>query len=343
MSQFKEHLLHIIDGKDISESGAYDLMREILEGELKPEQLAGLLTALLAKGESLSEVKGFVRAMRDVATHLHADIRVVDTCGTGGDGAHTFNISTTAAFITAGAGVAVAKHHNRSVSSKCGSADLLEALQVDIQMPMDQVERCVNELGLGFCFAPLFHPSMRHAAPARKALGIRTIFNLLGPMLNPFNARHQIIGVFAAEKLHFVADLLRELGSERVLVLHGSDGLDEATLTGNTQIVELDHGNIREYSLDPAELGLPLAQASAFTGGGAPENAQITRSILEGEPGPKLDISLLNAALAIYVGRDGISMADALAAAVDSVQEGKALQKLQQLQEMSTSSAGDGE
>lgn len=335
MSTFKNNLLTIIDGTDISEQDAYELMERILKGELASEQLAALLVALLAKGESLTEVKGFVRAMRDAATHLRSDLPVVDTCGTGGDGAHTFNISTTAAIIAAGAGTPIAKHHNRSVSSKCGSADLLEALNVDIQMPLDKVEHSVNELGIGFCFAPLFHPSMRHAAPARQALGIRTIFNLLGPLLNPFNAKRQIIGVFSPEKLMFVAELLRELGSERVLVLHGSDGLDEATLTGSTRVVELNKDTITEYDLDPGDLGLSLSSADDLVGGDAAGNAAITLSVLEGKPGPQLDISLLNAALAIYVGQDDLELDQALNKARNAVESGNAMAKLRELQELS--------
>jgi len=341
LTDFKKNLLDVIAGIDLNEKQSYDIMQQILAGELKQEQLAGLLTALLSKGESLTEVKGFVRAMRDKATHLKTSRQVVDTCGTGGDGAHTFNISTTAAFIAAGAGVPIAKHHNRSVSSRCGSADLLEALQVDIQMPLDTIEHCVNEFGIGFCFAPLFHPSMRYAAPVRQALGIRTIFNLLGPLLNPFNAERQIIGIYTADKMLFVAELLRELGSKRILVVHGNDGLDEATLTTTTRIVELNNGKITEFVLDPVQLGLEYVSADSLIGGDAEENARITMSILNGKKNAALDVSLLNAALAIYVSRENLTIESALEQAKRSVSEGRALAKLTALQKISQTSRNE--
>ncbi len=331
MSIYKQSLLDILAQINLSETSSRALMGELLSGELVPEQIAGLLTALVSKGETLEEVRGFVLAMRDAAVKLETDLNVVDTCGTGGDGAHTFNISTTAAFVAAGAGVPIAKHHNRSVSSRCGSADLLEALGVDIQLPLPAVERSVNELGLGFCFAPLFHPSMRFAAPARKALGIRTIFNLLGPMLNPFLARRQVIGVYAADRLRFVAELLRDLGSERVVVLHGADGLDEATLTGPTHIAELDHGSIREYGLDPRKYGFELCPAADLVGGDAAENRQITESILADEPGSRREITILNAGLAIYVSREGLDLAEAFSLAREAIQGGAAREKLDRL------------
>ena len=338
MTIYKEALLKILARNDLTETEAHTLMLEILNGQLVPEQIAGLLTALVSKGESLAEVTGFVKAMREVAVHLKSPQAVVDTCGTGGDGAHTFNISTTAAFVAAGAGVPVAKHHNRSVSSKCGSADLLEALGVDIQMPLPLVEQSVNELGLGFCFAPLFHPSMRHAAPARKALGIRTIFNLLGPMLNPFQARRQVIGVYAPDRLHFVAELLRDLGSERVVIVHGSDGLDEATLTGSTRIVEVDHGAIKEFELDPRDLGFGLIDGQELVGGDAEENKAITLAILSNQRGPRTDITILNAALALYVSREGLSLQHAVEAADEAIASGAALSKLEELRNLSRES-----
>jgi len=335
MSLFTTALQRVIAGKSLEEDEAFDLMLEILHGKLQPEQIAGLLTALATKGESLPEVRGFVRAMRSMATYLHTDLPVVDTCGTGGDGAHTFNISTTSAFVVAGAGVPVAKHHNRSVSSRSGSADLLEKLDIDIQMPLKEVERCVNEEGIGFCFAPLFHASMRHAAPARKALGVRTIFNILGPLLNPFIARRQVIGVFSAERQHFIAELLRDLGSERVLVLHGNDGLDEATLTDTTRVVELINDDIREYTLDPRALGFKLVESMDLVGGDADHNAHITRRILAGKRGPQLDIVILNSALAIYAGQDDITLEKAVDLARESVLSGAARQKLERLVEIS--------
>jgi anthranilate phosphoribosyltransferase len=298
--------------QDLTEDEASAAMDEIMEGRAQPAQIAGLLIALAMKGERPSEVVGLARTMRARATRLsreHAD--VFDTCGTGGDRAHTFNVSTIAALVVAACGVRVAKHGNRSVSSRCGSADLFEALGVNIGASAAVVERCLDEAGIAFFFAPTFHPSMRHAAPARKDLGVRTAFNLLGPLTNPAGASRQLVGVPRSELTELVARSLGLLGSTRAWVVHGADGLDEISTTGYTKISEYRDGAVNTFYLHPADVGLPKALPESLRGGDATENARIARDVLAGAAGPARDIVLFNAGAALLV-----------AGAVPSIHEG---------------------
>lgn len=324
-------LNQVIQGHSLSEAEAYEMMCEILSGNLSGEKIAGLLTALRAKGETRDEVVGFVKAMREFAVKIETDREVVDTCGTGGDGAHTFNISTTAAFIAAGAGVPIAKHGNRSVSSKCGSADVLDALGVNISMTPEQVKQAVEQVGIGFCFAPLYHQSMKYAAPVRRELGVRTVFNMLGPLLNPFSAKRQVIGVFAPELTEFFAQILQSVGGEHIFILHGKDGLDEFTLCDETILTELKNGVIHTRFVTPEDFGFKRAEAKDLVGGEKEENAQILKAILDGADGPKRDISVLNAGLAIASSGLVNSLEDGIAKAAESIDSGNARKKLDEL------------
>ena len=291
-----------------------------MSGECRPEQVAALLAGLRAKGETHSELAGMAEAMRRHAVRVRTPddgAPVVDTCGTGGDGSHTINISTTAAFVVAAAGATVAKHGNRSVSSKCGSADVLEALGVKLDGGVDVVERSLADARIGFLFAPAHHPAMKHVMPVRRSLGVRTAFNLLGPMTNPAGARRQVIGVYSPRVGRLMAEALGELGSEHVMVVHG-DGLDELSVCGPTTVWELKDGAVAEWTTTPDELGVPTAPLSALKGGDAAQNAAATESILAGEPGPRGDAVAVNAGAAIYVAglaptlREGVDTARAL-------------------------------
>lgn len=326
--EYSQVLEKIVQHISLTEQEAYLLMCQILDGKYSPEKISGLLTALRSKGETYDEVIGFVHAMREFATKLNINADVVDTCGTGGDGAHTFNISTTAAFIAAGAGVPVAKHHNRSVSSRCGSADVLEELGVNINIPVERVPQSVDEIGIGFCFAPLYHQSMKYAAPARRELGIRTVFNMLGPLLNPFLARRQVIGVFAPNLTEFFAHILKKLGSSHIFVVHGEDGLDEVTLCAKTRITEMRDGVITTEAITPEEFGFERVHSGMLTGGERAENASILLAILNGQDGPKRDVAVLNAALAIACSGKAASIDEGLSLAQESLNSGAALEKL---------------
>ncbi|MDC0946993.1 anthranilate phosphoribosyltransferase, partial [Nitrospinaceae bacterium] len=281
-------------------------------------------------------IVGAARVMRNKAEKVNAKDSV-DTCGTGGDGADTFNISTTVAFVVAGAGVRVAKHGNRAVSSKSGSADVLKYLGVNIDASLPTVERCIEEVGIGFLFAPLMHKAMKHAAAVRKELGFRTIFNLLGPLTNPANAHAQVLGVFDSKWVTPLAEVLRELGSRHALVVHGFDGLDEITLTGETQIAELKNGKVNNFSFDPKEFGYSLCSVADLKGAEPETNAEIMREILNGSSGPKTDIVVLNAAAAIYVGGKADSIEKGILVAKNSIESGAALKKLEELCRVSNS------
>jgi len=325
----------LISGNSLTEKEAYDMMCQILSGNCSGEQIAGFLTALRCKGETYDEVVGFVKAMREFAVTIETSENVVDTCGTGGDGAQTFNISTTAAFIAAGAGVPIAKHHNRSVSSRCGSADVLEALGVDINMSPDKVKTSVEKIGIGFCFAPLYHQSMKYAAPVRKALGIRTVFNMLGPLLNPFLCKRQVIGVFAPHLTEFFANILQKLDSEHVFIVHGEDGLDEFTLCAKTRITELNNGTIKTQFVAPEDFGFKYASPASLVGWDRKKNSKILKDILIGEAGPKRVVAVLNAALAITCSDKATTIEQGIALAQQSIDSGAAMQKLNELVEFS--------
>ena len=329
---FQTTLDTLADGNDLTEDEMVASMTAIMQGEVADSQLATFLTALQAKGETVAEIVGAARVMRAKAEKL--DIKstsLVDTCGTGGDGADTFNISTASALVTAGAGVTVAKHGNRAVSSRSGSADVLKCLGVNLDANLATVERCVDEAGLGFLFAPLMHKAMKHAAGVRKKLGVRTIFNLLGPLTNPANAQAQVLGVFDVKWVQPLAEVLCGLGCSRALVVHGSDGLDEITLTGVSQVAELKNGEVTSYNLDPAELGFDYCTSADLKGGTPEENAAIIQGILNGEKGAKRDIVVLNSAAAIYVSGKADSLEQGARLAVNSIESGKARDKLKDL------------
>ena len=334
---FFQKFLHIVvSGKELSEEEMMGAMTEIMDGKVGDTQLAAFLTALQFKNVTVSEIVGAARVMRDKAEKVNAKDSV-DTCGTGGDGADTFNISTTVAFVVAGASVRVAKHGNRAVSSKSGSADVLKYLGVNIDASLPTVERCIEEVGIGFLFAPLMHKAMKHAAAVRKELGFRTIFNLLGPLTNPANAHAQVLGVFDSKWVTPLAEVLRELGSRHALVVHGFDGLDEITLTGETQIAELKNGKVNNFSFDPKEFGYSLCSVADLKGAEPETNAEIMREILKGSSGPKTDIVVLNAAAAIYVGGKADSIEKGILVATNSIESGAALKKLEELCRVSNS------
>jgi len=334
----KDLLNEVVSGRSLSRSDAESAMARIMAGEATPAQIAGLLVALRMKGETVEEIAGFARAMRGAATLL--DLQrddLVDTCGTGGDGASTFNVSTTAALIAAGAGVPVAKHGNRAVSSACGSADVLEALGVHLVSGEAALRRCLEAAGIAFLFAPAQHPAMKHAIGPRRELGLRTVFNLLGPLTNPAGARRQVVGVYDESLVEPLAEVLGALGAIHVLVVHGDGGLDEISTLGPTRVAEWRDGALRPYTISPADHGIGLAEAEAIGGGDGERNARLVLDVLAGEHGARRDIALLNGAAAIYVsGRvDGFDAA--LAAATDSIDGGAARRALDAL--VSTSSA----
>ena len=330
----------LVVGTNLSREECYRAMDDIMGGRATPAQIASFITALRIKGETVEEIAACAQVMRDRVVRVHVEAEdLVDTCGTGGDGARTFNISTTAAFVVAGAGITVAKHGNRSVSSQSGSADLFAALGVNIQAGIPVVERCLREVGIGFLFAPLLHGAMKHAIGPRQEIGIRTVFNILGPLTNPAGAPNQVIGVYDPELTETLCEVLRELGSRRAYVVHGCDGLDEITLTGTTRVSELKNNRIWTFNLDPAEFGFRYCRPEDLKGGDAETNAKITLSILNGEPGPKRDVILLNAAAAIYVAGRSKSLKEGLAAAADSIESGRAMNKLEALKRVSSEGA----
>jgi len=307
-------------------------MGEIMDGVAKPAQIAAYLMGLRLKGETVDEIAGSVRAMRARAVRIPVgDPNVVDTCGTGGDGAHTFNISTTTAFVVAGAGLTVAKHGNTAVSSKSGSADLLSALGVNIDLPTERVADCVNDIGIGFLFAPLYHGAMKHCAGPRHEMGIRTMLNILGPLTNPAGATIQVVGVFDGKLTELVGKVLVQLGSRHCFVVHGMDGLDEISLTDRTMVAEGKQGVLSSYVLDPQEFGLARVRLKDLAGGHPPENAQITRDILQGRKGPKRDVVCLNAAPALVAGGKATSLQEGFRLAAQSIDSGAAADKLERL------------
>jgi len=315
------------------------IMTEVMEGEATPAQIAAFMTSLRMKGETVEEVTGAARVMRHKATRIDARASiVVDTCGTGGDGSNTFNISTTTAFVVAAAGLTVAKHGNRAVSSGCGSADVLEALGVKIDADPEIVEECLQEIGIGFLFAPRFHGAMKYAIGPRREIGIRTIFNMLGPLTNPAGATAQLIGVYDPKLTEMFAGVLKNLGTKRAFIVHGADGLDEATVAGETRVSELKEGLITTYNIDPLELFGGTYPASDLRGGDAEANARIATGVLSGTlQGACRQIVLLNAALAIVAGGKAATIREGIATAGTCIDSGAALKKLQALIERSNS------
>lgn len=328
----KDAIAKLADRSPLTEQEAESVMLEIMDGAATPAQIAAYLMGLRLKGETVEEIAGSVRAMRAKAIRISVgDPQVVDTCGTGGDGAHTFNISTTTALVVAGAGLTVAKHGNRSVSSKSGSADVLSALGVKIDVSTERVAACIDEVGIGFLFAPLYHGAMKHCAGPRQELGIRTMLNLLGPLTNPAGAAIQVIGVYEGRLTSLLGNVLMHLGSQHCFVVHGMDGLDEITLTAKTRISEATGGILSNYLLDPAEFGLALVPAKQLAGGTPQENAAITREILQGRKGPKRDIVCLNAAPALVAARKATSLHDGFLLAGQAIDSGAAAEKLARL------------
>jgi len=332
-----ETINQLLEGQSLSAEQAEAVMDEIMTGAATPAQIAGFLVALRVKGETVDEITGCARAMRRAAVPVRpVRTDLIDTCGTGGDGAGTFNISTTTAFVVAGAGLGVAKHGNRSVSSQTGSADVLKALGVNFDLTPEQVARAIDEIGIGFLFAPHFHPAMRHAIGPRRELGIRTVFNILGPLTNPAGARAQLLGVYNAALTEVLARVLQQLGSRAAYVVHGFGRLDELTTGGPNQVsyfgVAPDNGGILTETLDPRELGLAPAQPEDLRGGDPDENARILRGILAGEDrGPRRDVVLLNAAAALVAGGAAADLKEGIARAAESIDSGAALRTLEGL------------
>jgi len=328
----KDAIAKLAERASLTEQEAESVMLEIMDGAATPAQIAAYLMGLRLKGETVEEIAGSVRAMRAKAVRIAVgDPLVVDTCGTGGDGAHTFNISTTTAFVVAGAGLTVAKHGNRSVSSKSGSADVLSALGVEIDLSTERVADCIDEVGIAFLFAPLYHGAMKHCAGPRQEMGIRTMLNLLGPLTNPAGATIQVLGVYESQLTSLLGNVLMHLGSQHCFVVHGMDGLDEITLTAKSQISEATGGILSNYLLDPAEFGLALVPAKQLAGGTPQENAAITREILQGRKGPKRDIVCLNAAPALAAARKATSLQDGFLLAGQAIDSGAAAEKLARL------------
>jgi len=335
----KDALLLLLDRIDLTHTQMLDIMHQLMSGELTPVQIAGILIALRMKGETVDEIAAAAEVMRELSLKVKVatDEHLIDTCGTGGDGIQTFNVSTVCAFVAAAAGAKVAKHGGRSVSSTCGSADVLEALGVNVNLTPEQVARCVNEIGIGFMFAPNYHSAMKHAAPVRRELGVRTLFNLLGPLTNPAGARNQVMGVFDKNLTGKLACVLQRLGSKHVMVVHGADGMDEISFSGDTYVAELKDGTVTEYVLNPGQFGMRLHRAESIRVQNAEESKKIVLEVLEGNAGAARDIVLLNAGAAIYVA----GLADNLQAGIDqaavSIDNGNAMEKLKKLTQLSTS------
>lgn len=324
----EQAIASVAQGESLSRQQAAAVMNLIMSGEVTPAQFGALMMGLHLKGETVDEIAGFASVMRDKAVPVHADEPLLDTCGTGGDRADTFNISTTAAFVIAAAGVKVAKHGNRAMSSRCGSADVLEALGATVALSAVDVERTIRETGMGFMFAPAFHPAMKYAAGPRREIRIRTVFNVLGPLTNPARAAHQVLGVADGRIAGKMAEVLRELGSRRALVVHGADGLDEITLTGPTQVYELNDGTIQSYEIAPEQFGLERLPLSSLRGGDRETNAAITSAVLSGERGAHRDAVLLNAAAGLLAAGAASSLDEGVRRAEKTIDSGAAVEKL---------------
>lgn len=337
----KPFIAKVVEGHHLTEEEAFLAMGHIMSGEALPTQIASFLTALRMKGETPQEITGLARAMREKAVRIRArnGDTVVDTCGTGGDGLGTFNISTTVALVAAGGGLTVAKHGNRSVSSRSGSADVLEALGMNLALSPQKAEKSLQEIGLAFLFAPSFHPAMKHALGPRKEIGIRTVFNLLGPLTNPAGATVHLLGVYREDLTRPIAEVLRSLGSKAAFVVHGEDHADEISITGKTAICQLKKGEIESYTFAPEMVGIQRARLKDIQGGTPEENARILTQVLEGAPGPCRDAVLLNAA-AIFLGAERVgNFQEGIRMAEDSIDSGKARRKLKELVEYSREEA----
>lgn len=337
-----EAIRKVVERVDLTAAEAESVLEQIMTGQCSDAQIGSLLTGLRMKGETAEEITGFARVMRSKASPVRPRSLVaaiggterealIDTCGTGGDVSGSFNVSTATAFVVAGAGVRVAKHGNRSVSSLCGSADVVEALGVKIELTPERITECIDEVGIGFLHAPLLHEAMKYVAAARRQMGIRTIFNMLGPLTNPAGADTQVIGVYAAHLTELLAQVLGELGSRRALVVYGAEGLDEVSITGETRISELKDGAVATYAVRPEDFGLERAPLKAIQGGDASQNAEIIREILNGKHGPRRDIVLLNTAAALLASGKAGDLKEGIAVGSESIDSGKALAKLKTL------------
>jgi anthranilate phosphoribosyltransferase len=333
----QDALKRIIEHREIFHDEMVSLMRQIMGGEVSPVMIAAIITGLRVKKETIGEIAGAASVMRELSTkvELADDPRLVDTCGTGGDGAHTFNISTASAFVAAAAGAKIAKHGGRSVSSQSGSADVLEALGININLSPEQAAKCISEVGFGFMFAPNYHSAMKHAAPVRKELGIRTLFNILGPLTNPAGAKQQLLGVFHRDLVGIQARVLQRLGSKRVMVVHGADGLDEITISGETMVAELKDGEVREYTINPKQFGLSTASLDDIHTDSVQASRDMILDVLDNQPGAPLDIVLLNAGASIYLAGLADTLAQGIAKAAEVIANGAAKAKLAQLVQVS--------
>ena len=330
----RESIDTVVSGQSLSMEDASLVMREIMEGEATPAQLGAFLTALALKGETTQEIAGMAKVMREMSLQVKVDGELIDTVGTGGDGKNTFNISTATAFVAAGAGLKVAKHGNRAASGSCGSADVLEALGVQIELSPEAVAQCVNEVGVGFMFAPAFHPAMRYAGPVRREIGIRTVFNILGPLTNPAGAQTQLLGVAFPELGGIMAEVLGFLGSHHAMIVHGHGGLDEISLSGDTSVWEVRGGEVEEWTLHVEDTGLPETPIEAIRGGTKEENAATMRRVFQGEQGPVRDMVLLNSAGVLMVGDKAESIRKGVEMSAGIIDSGAALAKLDQMIEV---------
>ena len=332
----QEALTRIIERDEIKHDEMVSLMRQIMRGEVSQVMISAIMIGLRVKRESIGEISAAAEVMRELATRVEIENRnnLVDTCGTGGDSAHTFNISTAAAFVAAAAGARVAKHGGRSVSSKSGSADVLESLGVNLNQTPQQVADGISRIGVGFMFAPNYHSAMKYAAPVRRELGVRTLFNILGPLTNPAGAENQVIGVFHADLVGIVARVLQQLGSHHVMVVHGEDGLDEITIAGKTRIGELKNGEVSEYTIRPEDFGMKVSAIETIQVQDSDQSKALLQSVLDNQPGPALDIVLLNAGAAIYVSGVADTLKQGVIRARAAVESGAAKEKLRQLVEI---------
>ncbi len=333
----REAIQTLVSGKSLTMDEASSVMEEIMEGQVTPAQFGAFVTALRLKGETVDEIAGMAKVMRAKAIRVTVSDPVIDIVGTGGDGLNSFNISTVTAFVVAGAGLKVAKHGNRAASSQSGSADVLEALGVNLKLTAEQVQRCIEEAGIGFMFAQAFHPAMKYAGPPRREIGIRTVFNILGPLTNPAGAKNYLLGVADGSMVEKMAQVLKSLGCNHALVVHGEDGLDEITISGKTQVCELKGGRIKKYTVSPEDFGLPTASLDSLKGGTAQENASLLRKILAGAPGPQRDVVLMNAAAALVAGDKAKTLRQGLDLAKEAIDSGRAIARLEQLIELSQS------
>lgn len=333
-------IIDVVEGQTLTREQATDVMNAIMGGHASGGQIAALVTALRLRGETVEEIAGFATAMREhaIRVELPATINhVVDTCGTGGDGSGSFNISTTASFVIAAAGVSIAKHGNRAMTSQCGSADLLEGLGVAVELTPEQVATCIDEIGIGFMYAPAFHPAMRYVGPTRREIGIRTVFNLLGPLTNPAGARHQLIGVGQVGIAHTLAEALAAMGCQHAVLVRAEEGMDEIGVAGASDVTDYDArtGEIRSYRVSPEDFGLERGRSGDLRGGDLAENVRITNEVLSGEPGPRRDVVLMNAGAAIYAADRTASIAEGIELARVAIDDGSALARVGQLADLS--------